>query len=157
MCPVLCSKKERIISQDAMNQLVFVTERQYVFYETGKNFWNLLLWTSDTKVSKVQRLSSLWSLGIKRRQKEYGLIKVPKSTTNLSNTNMPQYIIIGCLDKPTRCNTSYAWSLLSINWIYIFRTITSPSSGASSHELYKALVCLAGESSCCVDVHLHNS
>ena len=44
-----------------------------------------------------------------------------------------------CVDKPTICNTFYEWSLLSINWLYIFRTITSPSSGASSHKLYKAL------------------
>ena len=45
-----------------------------------------------------------------------------------------------CVDKPTRCNTSYEWPLLSINWLYMFRTITSPSSGASSHKLYNALV-----------------
>ena len=32
------------------------------------------------------------------------------------------------VDKPTRCNTSYEWSLFSINWLYMFRTITSPSS-----------------------------
>ena len=64
-----------------------------------------------------------------------------------------------CVDKPTRCNTSYEWSLLSINWLHMFRTITSPSSGASSHTVYNALVCvvLSGESSCCVDVHPRNS
>ena len=44
-----------------------------------------------------------------------------------------------CADKPTRCNTSYEWSSLSINWLYMFRTIASPSSGASSHKLYNAL------------------
>ena len=31
--------------------------------------------------------------------------------------------------------------LLSINWLYMFLTITSPSSGASSHKLYNSLVC----------------
>ena len=51
------------------------------------------------------------------------------------------YIMFQCVDKPTRCNTSYEWSLLSINWLYMFRTITSPSSGASSHKLYNALIC----------------
>ena len=40
-----------------------------------------------------------------------------------------------CVDKPTSCNPSYEWSLLSINWLYMFRTITSQSSGASSHKL----------------------
>ena len=49
-----------------------------------------------------------------------------------------------CVGKRTRCNTSYERSLLSINWLYMFRTITSPSSGTSSHKLYNALVC-----SCC--------
>ena len=46
------------------------------------------------------------------------------------------YIILKCVDKPTRCSTSYEWSLFSIIWLYMFRTITSPSSGASSHKLY---------------------
>ena len=46
-----------------------------------------------------------------------------------------------CVDKPTRCNTSYELSLFSIIWLYMFGTITSPSSGASSHKLYNALVC----------------
>ena len=50
-------------------------------------------------------------------------------------------IMFQCVDKPTRCITSYERSLLSINWLYMFRTITSPSSGASSHKLYNALVC----------------
>ena len=45
-----------------------------------------------------------------------------------------------CVDKPTRCKTSYEWSLFSIIWLYMFRTITSPLSGASSHKLYNALV-----------------
>ena len=47
-----------------------------------------------------------------------------------------------CVDKPTRCNTSYEWSLSFIIWLYMFRTITSPSSGASSHKLYNALLTL---------------
>ena len=42
-------------------------------------------------------------------------------------------------DKPTICNTSYERSLLFINWLYMFRTITSPSSGASSHKLAQQL------------------
>ena len=50
-------------------------------------------------------------------------------------------IIFQCVDKPTRCNTSYEWSLLFIIWLYMFRTITSPSSGTSSHKVYNALVC----------------
>ena len=50
-------------------------------------------------------------------------------------------IIFQCVGKPTRCNTSYEWSLLFIIWLYMFRTITSPSSGASSHRLYNELVC----------------
>ena len=49
-------------------------------------------------------------------------------------------IMFQCVDKPTRCNTSYDWSLLSIIWLYIFRTIASPSPGASSHKLYNSLV-----------------
>jgi hypothetical protein len=48
-------------------------------------------------------------------------------------------IMFQCVDKPTRCNTSYERSLLSIIWFYMFRTITSPSSGASSHKLYNAV------------------
>ena len=49
-------------------------------------------------------------------------------------------IMFQCVDKPTRCNTSYEWSLLSINWLCMFRTVTSPSSRASSHKMCKALV-----------------
>ena len=52
-----------------------------------------------------------------------------------------QCIILQSIDKPTRCNTSYEWSLFSIIWLYMFRTTTSPSSGASSHKLCNALVC----------------
>ena len=52
--------------------------------------------------------------------------------------------------KPTRCNTSNEWSLLFINWLYMFRTITSPSSGASSHKLYSALVCSCYQASLAV-------
>ena len=48
-------------------------------------------------------------------------------------------IILQCVDEPTRCNTSYELSLFSIILLYMFRTITSPSSGASSHKLYNAL------------------
>ena len=61
-----------------------------------------------------------------------------------SSFNLTLYvprIMFQCVDKPTRCNTSYEWSLLSIIWLYMFRIITSPSSGASSHKLYNALVC----------------
>ena len=50
-------------------------------------------------------------------------------------------IILQCVDKPTRYNTSYGWSLFSIIWLYMFWTTTSPSSGASSHKLHKVLVC----------------
>ena len=60
---------------------------------------------------------------------------------NQYGQRLPLYvpcIMFQCVDKPTRCNTSYEWSLLSINWLYMFRTITSPSSGASSHKLYNA-------------------
>ena len=32
-------------------------------------------------------------------------------------------IMFQCVDKPKRCNTSYEWSLLSINWLYMFRTV----------------------------------
>ena len=63
-----------------------------------------------------------------------------------------------CVDKPTRCNTSYEWSLLSINWLYMFRTITSPSSGASSHKLYNALVCSCYQASlavACMYIYLY--
>ena len=49
-------------------------------------------------------------------------------------------IVFQCVDKPTRFNTSYECPSLSINWLYMFRTTTSPSSGASSHKLYNALV-----------------
>ena len=49
-------------------------------------------------------------------------------------------IILQSVDKPTRCNTSYEWSLFCIIWLYLFWTITSPSSGASFHKLYNALV-----------------
>ena len=54
---------------------------------------------------------------------------------------------------PTRYNTSYEWSLLSIIWLYMFRTITSPSSGASSHKLYNALVYI--ETRCTVHTTLN--
>ena len=51
-----------------------------------------------------------------------------------------------CVDKPTRCNTSYKRSLLSTNWLHMFRTITSPSS----HKLYNALVCSCYQASLAV-------
>ena len=36
----------------------------------------------------------------------------------------------------------FLWMIfIFINWLYMFRAITSPSSGASSHKLYNALVC----------------
>ena len=50
-------------------------------------------------------------------------------------------LVCYCVDKPTRCNTSYEWSLFSIIWLYMFRTIANPSSEASSLKLYNALVC----------------
>ena len=72
-----------------------------------------------------------------------------------------------CVDKPTRCNTSYEWSLLFIIWLCMFRTITSPSSGASSHRLYNELVCTSTQqldwwmyihaTARLVDVHPYNS
>ena len=55
-----------------------------------------------------------------------------------------------CLGKSTNCNTSYEWSLLFINWLYLFGTITSPSSGASSRKLYNALVCSCSQASLAV-------
>ena len=61
---------------------------------------------------------------------------------NQHSANLTLYvpcIMFQCVDKPTRCNTYYEWSLLSINWLYMFRTISSPSSGASSHKLYNTL------------------
>ena len=61
--------------------------------------------------------------------------------SNFSLTLYIPFIVFQCVNKPTRCNISYEWSLLSINWLYMFRTITSPSSGASSHKLCNALVC----------------
>ena len=57
---------------------------------------------------------------------------LPSRESNMS-------IILQCVDKTTRCSTSYEWSLLSTIWLCMFRTITSPSSGASSHKLYDAL------------------
>ena len=54
------------------------------------------------------------------------------------------------VDKPTRCNTCYEWILLSTNWLYMFRTITSPTSGASSHKLYNGLVCSCYQTSLAV-------
>ena len=61
-----------------------------------------------------------------------------------------------CVDKTTRYNTSYEWTLLSINWLYMFRAITSPSSGASTHKLYNALVCSFIHKKCCISlVYLH--
>ena len=59
-------------------------------------------------------------------------------------------IMFQCVDKPTRCNTSYEWSLLFIIWLYMFRIITSSSSGASSHELYNVLVCSCYQASLAV-------
>ena len=82
-----------------------------------------------------------FSLGIK-----WLIVKIRAhlNSNNLQSTNLKLYvpcIMFQCVDKPTRCNTSYEWSLLSIIWLYTFRTITSPTSGASSHTLYNALVC----------------
>ena len=51
------------------------------------------------------------------------------------------WIMFRCVDKPTRCSASYERTLLSTDWPYMFWTITSPSSGASSHKLFNALVC----------------
>ena len=59
-------------------------------------------------------------------------------------------IMLQYVDKLTRCNTSYEWSLLFIIWLYMFRTITSPSSGASSRKLYNALVCSCHQASLAV-------
>ena len=76
--------------------------------------------------------------------------------SNFHNSFLKLYvpcIMFQCVDKPTRCNTSYEWSLLSIIWLYLYRTINSPSSGASSHKLYNALICvvLSGESAASPD------
>ena len=46
-----------------------------------------------------------------------------------------------CVDKSTKCTNSYKQSLLFIIWLYMFRTITSPSPGASSDKPYNSLVC----------------
>ena len=62
-----------------------------------------------------------------------------KGTNHISTLYVP-CIMFQCVDKTKRCNTFYEWSLLFIIWLYMFRTITSPSSGASSHKLYNALV-----------------
>ena len=53
-----------------------------------------------------------------------------------------------CVYKPTRCNGSYEWSLFSIIWLYMFRTIASPSSGAPSNKPCNAFgtFVLSGES-----------
>jgi hypothetical protein len=60
------------------------------------------------------------------------------------------HIMFHCVDKPMICNISYEWSLLSIHWLYMFRTITSPSSGASSSKLYNVLVCSCYQASVAV-------
>ena len=47
-------------------------------------------------------------------------------------------VILQCVDKPTRCTNSYKCSLFLFVLLYVFRTITSPSSGAPSSKLYQA-------------------
>ena len=69
------------------------------------------------------------------------LRNLPFKTLRINLTLSVPCIILQCVNKPTRCNTSYEWSLFFIIWLYMFRTITSPSSGASSHKPYNALVC----------------
>ena len=58
----------------------------------------------------------------------------------LSLTLYVPCIILQCVDKPTKCTDSNEWSLFLIIWLYMFRTVTSLSSGASSHKPYNALV-----------------
>ena len=62
-----------------------------------------------------------------------------KTLTNKHLTLYVSCIMFQCVDKLKRCDTSYEWSLLSIIWLYMFRTITWPSSGVSSYKLYNAL------------------
>ena len=50
-------------------------------------------------------------------------------------------IILQCVDKQTRFTNYYKLYLFFIVWLYMFRTITSPLSGASSSKLYNTSVC----------------
>ena len=47
-------------------------------------------------------------------------------------------IVLQCVDKPTRCTDSYKLSLFINVWLYMFRTITCPSSGTPYSKLYHA-------------------
>ena len=79
-----------------------------------------------------------WHCGIFIHQRTWATVR---RATPISLTVYVPCVMFQCVDKPKRRNTSYEWSLLSINWLYMFRTITSPLSGASSHKLYNTLVC----------------
>ena len=68
-----------------------------------------------------------------------GVLQARHSQTFNLTLSVP-WIILRCVDKATRYNTSYEWSLFATIWLYMFRTVTSSSSGASSHKVYNALV-----------------
>ena len=106
-------------------------------YTEVKNAWSY--------TSKAQQVSVVWCV-IKVSDFTFFLylfISTPRS----SHFHFPSvyllhthYITIShwtvCVDKPIRCTNSYKWYLFFIVWLYMFRTITSPSSGAPSSKLY---------------------
>ena len=60
-------------------------------------------------------------------------IKLRRNTRKLAAFVDPQYV-----DESTRCANIYKWSLFFTVWLYMFRTITCPSSVAPSSKLSHA-------------------
>ena len=114
--------------------------RNWILWGIKRRKGNLLLFPSSVQV-RVLKIT-YWQ-GNSEIQLDHQILHMRTASrffsVEISIIDLPLYapcIMFQCVDKPTRCNTSYEWSLLSINWLYMFRTITSPSSGASSHKLY---------------------
>ena len=75
--------------------------------------------------------SSTPRLGFQCPSTQHTLTKTPSIVATETPTASCQAVTScnqHCVHKPTRCNTSYEWSVLFIIWLYMFRTITSPSS-----------------------------
>ena len=79
------------------------------------------VWIIHIFMTKSIGLVQIWSYVVHRCR------KTSKNVTASLKLHLKVFYS-QCVDKPTRCNTSYEWSLLSINWLYMFRTITSPPS-----------------------------
>ena len=113
------------------------TLRNEILRVLGKRVLSKIFWLQKEEMKQNWRK---WLTRFRNCYSSWNFTSVI-ATRKINLTLYVSYIAFQCVDKPTRCSTSYEWSLLFIIWLYMFRTITSPSSRSSSRELYNALVC----------------